>query len=476
MSTVERVLNPFLDKRGAVLGSVVMVATVVVLLALNAVYLSKGGNTDYYVTLPAAFVVVLVNLAGDWLARAETRMISQLGQRRAEARRAEIIRDRILMTSGHEASARRISEERDTRIPVAISNASKADANRDIAPDMSSPMEVFPVATPAGSINPTSIFSVPESTPLTKKAGRESCKRGSTGQDESARKWVQSAVASAALDHVDTKTPVGVNLTSHSSLDNDLAMKTQDPSQDHANLASGITDRTSQGALLELGVGGNKEYDGEDKECTFSTESSQSGGPAHNTPVQGKETPKLAVVDVISTQETAARAPSAPASKLTSAPAIPESHDLEKPQPSALDQPTPTQQAHPSVAVQRVLTNLGRPQSELVSRPATSQQTLLSRLQASYMWCQQTLPTVTMSARHLPFYLVPFSFSMFILVEALVSSGWIPAFAHVWHLWATRTGTVGCICGMGFLGVMLSNVCVFDFPPPPPIRKSTKHG
>jgi hypothetical protein len=47
---------------------------------------------------------------------------------------------------------------------------------------------------------------------------------------------------------------------------------------------------------------------------------------------------------------------------------------------------------------------------------------------------------------------------MFVLVEALVSKGWVPVFAHGGDKWASKTGTVGCIGGMGFLGVILSNV------------------
>jgi Na+/H+ antiporter NhaD/arsenite permease-like protein len=47
---------------------------------------------------------------------------------------------------------------------------------------------------------------------------------------------------------------------------------------------------------------------------------------------------------------------------------------------------------------------------------------------------------------------------MFVLVQALVNNGWVPVFARGWDHWVNKTGTVGSICGMGFLSVILSNV------------------
>ena len=47
---------------------------------------------------------------------------------------------------------------------------------------------------------------------------------------------------------------------------------------------------------------------------------------------------------------------------------------------------------------------------------------------------------------------------MFVLVQALVTKGWVPVFAYGWDHWVTRTGTVGAIGGMGFLAVILCNV------------------
>ncbi|KFY27857.1 hypothetical protein V493_03264 [Pseudogymnoascus sp. VKM F-4281 (FW-2241)] len=83
--------------------------------------------------------------------------------------------------------------------------------------------------------------------------------------------------------------------------------------------------------------------------------------------------------------------------------------------------------------------------------------TLTSLTADAYRWCQETFPTVTAVMAHLPFALVPFAFTMFILVQALVTKGWVSVFAYGWDHWVSKTGTVGAIGGMGFLSVVLSN-------------------
>jgi hypothetical protein len=47
---------------------------------------------------------------------------------------------------------------------------------------------------------------------------------------------------------------------------------------------------------------------------------------------------------------------------------------------------------------------------------------------------------------------------MFVLVQALVTKGWVPVFAYGWDHWVNKTGTVGAVGGMGFLSVILCNV------------------
>lgn len=87
-----------------------------------------------------------------------------------------------------------------------------------------------------------------------------------------------------------------------------------------------------------------------------------------------------------------------------------------------------------------------------------SPKTLSSIVVRSWRWAQETFPTSTTVLAHLPLALVPFAFCMFVLVQALVSHGWVEVFAYGWDHWVTKTGTVGAIGGMGFLSVILCNV------------------
>jgi hypothetical protein len=84
--------------------------------------------------------------------------------------------------------------------------------------------------------------------------------------------------------------------------------------------------------------------------------------------------------------------------------------------------------------------------------------TLASIVADSYRWAQETFPTTMTVFHHLPLALVPFAFCMFVLVQALVTKGWVPVFAHAWDHWVEKTGTVGAIGGMGFVSVILCNV------------------
>lgn len=86
--------------------------------------------------------------------------------------------------------------------------------------------------------------------------------------------------------------------------------------------------------------------------------------------------------------------------------------------------------------------------------------TLVSISKDLYRWMQETFPTVTVVLSHLPFPLVPFALAMFVLVQALVTKGWVPVFAYGWDHWVNKTGTVGAIGGMGFLSVILCNVSI----------------
>ncbi|KAJ8132411.1 hypothetical protein O1611_g1209 [Lasiodiplodia mahajangana] len=87
----------------------------------------------------------------------------------------------------------------------------------------------------------------------------------------------------------------------------------------------------------------------------------------------------------------------------------------------------------------------------------TKPTTLVSVTEDAFVWLQDTFPTVIAVFIHLPLALLPFSFEMFILVQGLVTNGWVPVFAYGWHHWVDKTGTIGAIGGMGFLSVILCN-------------------
>jgi Na+/H+ antiporter NhaD/arsenite permease-like protein len=96
--------------------------------------------------------------------------------------------------------------------------------------------------------------------------------------------------------------------------------------------------------------------------------------------------------------------------------------------------------------------------AEMARRQKRAPRTLMSMCSDAYVWLQETFPSVTAVVAHLPFALVPFAFSMFVLVQALVTRGWVPVFAYGWDHWVDKTGTVGAIGGMGFISVILCNV------------------
>ncbi|KAK0702904.1 hypothetical protein B0T21DRAFT_342130 [Apiosordaria backusii] len=98
------------------------------------------------------------------------------------------------------------------------------------------------------------------------------------------------------------------------------------------------------------------------------------------------------------------------------------------------------------------------PTTEVVAKSSNpDQRTLSSIARDAYRWSQETFPTATAVLSHLPYALIPFAFAMFILVQALVTKGWVEVFANGWDHWVTKTGTVGAIGGMGFLSVILCN-------------------
>jgi hypothetical protein len=94
---------------------------------------------------------------------------------------------------------------------------------------------------------------------------------------------------------------------------------------------------------------------------------------------------------------------------------------------------------------------------------------LATWISTKYRWLQETFPTVMAVLSHLPLKLIPFALAMFVLIQGLVTKGWVPVFAYGWDHWVTKTGTIGAIGGMGFLGVILCNVSIWS------ISRTRKH-
>ncbi|KAG8816307.1 hypothetical protein FRC17_000367 [Serendipita sp. 399] len=67
-------------------------------------------------------------------------------------------------------------------------------------------------------------------------------------------------------------------------------------------------------------------------------------------------------------------------------------------------------------------------------------------------------PNVLTILRLMPFSLVVFSFSMFILVQGLTVTGWVDVWASWWDHWIAHTGAVGAIFGMGLISCILCNI------------------
>lgn len=95
---------------------------------------------------------------------------------------------------------------------------------------------------------------------------------------------------------------------------------------------------------------------------------------------------------------------------------------------------------------------------EMERRRTPKETTLVSLATDAYRWASETFPTAVAVLSELPYALIPFAFSMFILVQALVTKGWVQVFAHGWDNWVTKTGNIGAVGGMGFLAVCLCNV------------------
>lgn len=308
LSSLQEVMNPFLDRRGAAFGGVIMAATLITVLAINAASAGTSHHQVFWVTLPAAFVMFCWDLACGWLKREETRKIAR--ESRLEFERKE--------------RAKREKRAQDERcIPMEEKNNHSEVICQDSI-DMNEDLE------------------------------HERCK-----------------LETAPCNRNEDLPPVPQLLVSRAG---DSPVLDSIPCRQASILSPG---------QLEAGQSPVGEGSGSDDRREIASTSS----------------------DTIK-------------------------HD----QPAK----------HQSQS--------GRKERA----------TLVSLSKKWHQSLQETFPTVVAVLWHLPFALVPFAFAMFVLVQALVTKGWVTVFAHGWDHWVNKTGTIGCIGGMGFLSVILCNVSAID--------------
>lgn len=125
------------------------------------------------------------------------------------------------------------------------------------------------------------------------------------------------------------------------------------------------------------------------------------------------------------------------------------------PDTSSSEQPPPLTTAPTLTAQEKDDARAARGAAILATKRQTP--TLRLLLGDAFWYLQGTFPAVSAVLTHLPWALVPFAFCMFVLVQALVTKGWVPVFAHGWDHWVDKTGVMGAIGGMGFLSVVLCN-------------------
>ena len=134
-----------------------------------------------------------------------------------------------------------------------------------------------------------------------------------------------------------------------------------------------------------------------------------------------------------------------------------EAGDIEKSEVEPKPPAPPPQPLEASPEKKRV--TFSAPDVETQSTPETPERrSLQSIITDTWTWLRRTFPTTTIVLQHLPLKLVPFALAMFVLVESLVTSGWVATFAYGWSHWCNRTGVVGAIGGMAFVSVVLCNV------------------
>ncbi|KAM0483830.1 hypothetical protein ACHAPX_002330 [Trichoderma viride] len=341
--SLEEIMNPFLDKGGAAFGAVIMAATLVTVLAINAASAKSGAHPVFWVTLPAAFVMFCWDIGFGWYHRKETRDIARKGREEFEI--AQIAR-----------AERNFQQAEEARQTSAVNHEFRGET------DSSSPKLE---SRDAQSQDSDGVYELNNTSPPAAHI-----KDGKTILNPAVHTGGHAPIPAILLvENTDDRA-----LAAMSSADMDRSMSPHEgytEEQEKGNAKSEINSLEEKNILNQTGSG---------------------------LPPQGLFVPQS-------------------------------DEDLERRRRNSM-------------------ASIQGPRG-----PAT----LKSLGQDTLRWCQETFPTAAAVVLHLPFALVPFAFCMFILVQGLVTKGWVPVFAYGWEHWVNVTGTVGAIGGMAFLSVILCN-------------------
>ncbi|KAI0193120.1 hypothetical protein F4808DRAFT_361992 [Astrocystis sublimbata] len=331
--SLEEILNPFLDVPGAAFGGVLMAATLVTILVVNEVLSSKDQESPvFYITVPAATVMLIFDLCWGWYHREETRRISRDGRQQVaeavEMKRRQLAAEAGVLAQANDTAA---SLERIPEIPDTQRSGNYDEKTEQL-----------------DHTNRDRTESVPE------------------------HRIVKDPSPSSSSDH-------SIANSSELSPPRLLGADEQDPGP-HPLSSNPVTRQEKQDQCLEVPA--------EQVQTRTNTESTQ----------------------------------------------------------GAMGKPTNT--GNDGALARR---------SSFGEQKDDGPRTLVSVTADAYRWSQDTFPTVVAVSSHLPIALLPFSFEMFILVQGLVTNGWVPVFAYGWDHWVHKTGVIGAIGGMGFLSVILCN-------------------
>jgi hypothetical protein len=388
--SLAEVLDPFLDREGAIFGGLLMAVTLTTLLATNAAGKRPGVWT---MTVPAGTIMCIRDFFWDWRRREKGRELSRRKRLAAEREKRSILEKDERKDKALDEKENGVIVDTDPEVDPEDPVKADADADADADEDEEDYGEKIP-SRPSGA------------SPRRAESGMAAYKSGSLVPVITETQIIQATMEDEELE---------------------LERRSSPPPFPSPPILS-----------------------------KHSRSHSNETNDAVSSPVEllPKDQPASAIASQVPVQMAGSKSSSPEKSDEQRTPGAVSSSSSSSPEPlptrssSALKRPSPTR---------------------LRPKP---RRTLSYYINEFYWWMSGTFPTVCAVFSHLPFALLPFAFSMFILVQGLVTKGWVQLFADGWAVWVQRTGFIGAIGGMGFLSVCLCNVrlslfCLFHITLPP---------